>query len=451
MALPTTRPTDEPDWGSDTVGGADFVAPPDAFQAAGWSFKDRPPYRSVNWAWQTFALWVTHFAHTASKLLTLEDATNLSPAVPTAAALSDGDTFILDESDRGGVGGEVAVAEIAGATVQSDVAVTGDEVIYNPNLPVAYERDGTGLIRTYADPAFPGGGANGLRADPNLVVAWRNGGSPNFVVWTRSTGVILFSATAPGTIHDIALGIGRIYVGFVRTGGVDLRAYDTAGATVWSYDHDGASGAGTEAVSALAVHGRYLYLHGSASGHASTATMRAIQASNGFDAAGEGGLGTSTLPGVWDSSVNSELDTESGGAHRLVTDGRILVGFDGTPIKVRGVLDGVVVATITPPVSGNELALDDEHIYHGAGPSPTFARIVAYGRRDSFAAVWAYDSPDGTATPRLASDGAALFGGFGATGILETTPRIRIAIRPRLWLRVDPAADVGIPYRRTAV
>ncbi len=180
--------------------------------------------------------------------------------------------------------------------------------------------------------------------------------------------------------------------------------------------------------------------------------MRAIQASNGFDAAGEGGLGTSTLPGVWDSSVNTELDTAA--IHtRLVTDGRILVGEDAaTTLKVRGVLDGVVVATITPPAFGGSLALDDDHIYHGVGGAgPPFARIIAYSRRDSFAAIWAYDSPAGTSVPALASDGAALFGAMGSAAVTERSPRIRIANRPRLWQRVDPAVDVGIPYRRAVV
>ena len=430
----TTRPTDTPEWA--TTGTV--TEPAAAKQAAGWLFQDRPPFDWVNWAWSRFSLWASHVASTSSKV-SVEGAF----AVPATAPLAFGDSFIADENDLDAGAGEVAVADIVtpviGATSRT-VAAIGREVLYcngTTGVTTAHPRTGGAVIRTYT-PATAG--VSVMVADDDVVVVWRiTGGGGELECFDRATGASLFTFAHGAALLGVALGIDRVYLCGANPGaGEYVRALSIsgAGAVVWDFDH-GAQ------VEALAVYGSYVYLHGAASIHATTATMRAIQASNGFGATAEGGLGASTLPGVWDQVTAGTPGTRFG----LATDGRILATINGNDLVTRGCANGVAAVTLTGalPGSGKGVLLDDEFVY---GFDSTFD-LMAYSRMDNLAAAWRYVPPSGVFSG-LSSDGGAVFVA-NSTASPEATPRLRRGNRPRLWWRVDPATYAGSPYRRGVI
>jgi hypothetical protein len=367
-------------------------------------------------------------------------------SVPVFAPLVVGDTFVGEEYDGATIPGEVVLGNVAPAVFvharAADVVSLAREVLYldfgpAQNFVYAFARDGSSVapIRTYTPASL---GQTNFTANDTHVVVWQV--TPSITgdveVFDRATGASLGTFAHGAEVKRCTLGTDgdTVFVCGVNTGAFDVRSLSIAGSLSlnWSYDHLGAVIA-FQSVQGVVQFGRYLYLRGSTSSHASLATMRAIEAATGDDLTGEGG-GVSTLPNVWNSTLasNGPIDT----------DGKIVVTATTNALAVVNVFDGSTIATLTRAVAVTGVGIDDDLIYAGQLDTD----LIAYSRKDGFVPVWMYRAPAGNIGPKFSVDGGAVFVANSGGGAGEQTPRIsRGNTSPRLWRRVDPATDIGLP------
>ena len=431
----TTRPTDTPDW-------ADAPAPPSAgitkpgtgLRTIGWADFTTPPAAFVNWAWNDFATWAAHMASVSSSFPTLEDAAR----APATAPLIVGDSCLIDEDDQDLPGATVLATldsnivladriDTAGEFVALQAAVTG-----SPGLWHLFDRDGSGVIQSF-DPTNANTNTVRILADGDEFVAVYDDGTTTTVEMFEPdvsgqyvSKWVVTPLTATRIALDIAWDSNRVYIVGDEPGGELIALTRSTGATQYTYDH---SGAGVAQLRSVATNGRLVFVAGEASGSGSGATLRGIVAADGFDAAGEGGLGTNALL-AWDA-VQASL-TAIGGV--MATDGRRLyVGRGGQDFEARGCGDGVIVQTKAARTSVASVMVDQDYVIVMDG-----TETVAWDKID-LAEAWR-----GAGTGFAATDGAAIF----------TRDGKRLArgnMRPTMFRRVDPTAEPWLPLRQLLV
>lgn len=420
MARPTIP---VPNWAD---GGSAVKTPiPDASKrAVGWLFQDPPPFNFLNWFWNALFQWVFHLSLSSSKFDTLHAAVN---------ALAVGDTAIVDEWDGANFPGETLI-NVVTATVPQEVSVSGRSVAYNDGGGIKLV-DRADLTTDLNAAAFATTIAfNRVITDGVFVIIAGSGGVEAFD--HDAGGAPLWTHVHGATVNDIAMDGTHVYlVGDSGTGAHHARALLlSTGAIVWSYDHD----ANLEAV---ATTGRQVFVAGAASGHASGATMRALDAADGFDVADEGGTGLSGTFMTWDL-VDANGPTVRG---QLAADrrGLLVVGMSGgtNRIQIRDAATGASIRFLDNPGSA-QVEVDQRFVYGIDAVTPFLSRIIAWDKATG-ARVWVSGTEEDWNAVR--SDGAAVF----ITAAL-TIQKVARGNRARIWRRVDPADDY-LPARQLIV
>jgi hypothetical protein len=428
----TTRPTDTPRWGTIPSGGSQVIEPPDGLQDRGWLAFNKPPAAFVNWAWNRFGDWVAHFASTASRFPTLQGAAN----APATAPLVVGDSCLIDEDD-GGIPGALVTATIDSVlTVAIIDADAGSDGILYAGIDGGglrrirlNERDGSGLIREYVATNAITNITKVLYDGVDVIASYDDGIVATVESWDAATGVsnwVVTPVVGVVTIEDMAWDDSQIYITSALAAG-ELKALSRAtGATNYTFDHGAA-------LRSIATNGVLVFVQGPASAHASGATLRGIVAVNGFDATGEGGLGTDAFL-AWDIvEVTPNITTKA-----LATNNRTLYTHNGAglgTLHARGCSNGVSVVSVTPSVSPVYIRVDQDNVYL-TGTSLLFAYD-----KTSLAEIWRLDPV--TPNNSIATDGAALF--------FQNDNRARGNQRPTAFRRLDPSAEKQLLLRQLLV
>jgi len=427
----TTRPTTEPpNWANG--GSAVRTPPPSASkQLTGWLFKEPVPFNFLNWWWYSAWTWLTHFATSSSKRLSLHDAVE---------NMAVGDTVIVDEYDADHFRGEQLIGIASGGASWLHVDVSGDGVFYFDSTGPLIGVKRSDLTTQYATAPY---------AAPTAAVARVLCDGEHLAI-TNGTEIKLYDAQAGGavlwtydhgaTVNDIAMDGTHVYLVGDTSGGIELRAISIAtGLAVWSYDHDGN-------LEAVATNGRQVFISGAASAHGSGAHMRAVIAATGADLANEGGLGLDASGMSWDV-VDANRPAHAQG---LATDGSGLLvcglSAGAQRVQTRSVVDGSSIATgFTTASAIPRVTIDDRGIY-ATDTTGTPKGIIAL-ERDTLALAWKGETdglPFGVAT-----DGAAVFACYTSTVAVQLE-KIARGNRARLWRRVDPGDDY-LPCRQLIV
>jgi len=439
--MSTTRPTDLPTWASAPVNPADDVKePPASKQAGGWLFEEPPPYNFVNWFWNRVASWAQHFSATASRFEQPEDAVENAGPVLAGAVFPVGGTCLV-KGDEDNIPGATHTADAAalgasGGTVaasgRSFAVQFGDPDAGGAGDIEVFRRDGTG---TKISTILAAATRTPRLLNDGVHVAWADGNSIRLNNHDNGTSVYSV-ALAPGAINDIAWTHDRIYVVGTFASG-QLKAINRlTGATIWSYDHNAD-------LHSVAVYGNQVFVAGDASGHGSGATIRSVRASDGFDNAGEGGLGTDALQ--WDAVQGTPSTLQ----HMLAADGRGLYVGQGQEVDVRGLADGLVVDSITTPFTDDVRSVNIDHERLVVGTSNRTTGGGGSGAlhvfdRDTLAQVWRYrDGAGDTRIHDTATDGHALFVAQ-EIGLANTLPRLYRGTRTGWWQRVDPSTSAAL-------
>jgi hypothetical protein len=350
------------------------------------------------------------------------------------------------ENDTSTEPGSLVTAVDTGIDILA-VDVDGQYVFYAEQgatncFAVLRDLSNTGAPTVTYNPTFVGN--NQAIASNGKYVALAYG---NFVeVFNRDTGVSIWSLNNLSAVHDIAIdGENLYFVCDAGGAGNEAEAYTlAAGAAVWTYAHG-------QHLYSVATDGKRVYVSGVAVPAGSLASLRALVASNGFDAANEGGTGLDTTGVAWDA-IQATIITAG---RKLTTDGRglwiVYPVAAASEIERRACGDGAVTATATAANSVTGIAHDHEFVYviiNSAIPN----EVRAYDR-NALDLVWSYYNPHGATdlTVCVASDGARVF--FGAadvTGAAVTIGRLVRGNRPSLWRRTNPD-DNFMPMRQLII
>lgn len=427
--MSTTRPTDIPDWASAPPSPADDIKEPGASkQALGWVFQEPPPYNLTNWFWNRVAQWAQHVADVSSRFETPEAAIEATAGAPFPV---DGTCIV--KGDEAFIPGAVHTVDAGGLGASAQViAVTGRSIVVQFGDPdggpgtgdiKVFRRDGSGTeISTIA---LASASTPRILSD-GVHVAFPTSSSINLHLHDLGTNVYTLSLGA-GTINDIAWDDDQIYVVSDFLGG-QLRAIDRAtGVINWSFDHNAV-------LQSVAVHGDRVFVAGTASAHASGATLRSVRASDGFDATGEGGNGTDALQ--WDF-VQGTLTTLP---RCLAADGRGLYVGQGAFVTLRSPATGGGLGTIGSFAQDiRSIDIDHEKVFIS-----TSDRVFGGGGtgglhvldRDTLVESWTYIDPTIERVHNTASDGHAVFVAQEiSTNVL---PRLYRGTRTGWWQRIDP-------------
>jgi len=403
-------------------GGASVSQPPEPSRSSG--FPSTIPLLAawLNWCFNTVGEWIAYFEGRVEQYDTLEEL---------VAAVTVGDSAELVEYDFGSLPG-TSLATIAAGAAVVDIACDGRYVyVATATTLKRYNRTGGTLVTTYTKTNAG-----------NIVRVVTNGDA---VAIAYSTYVECFNAAGTSrwvidhgaTVHDVAIDSARVYMAGARDGsnrGVRGLALAT-GVTNWSYVHDTI---GTAALFSIATDGRVVYVAGAATGNASLANLRALNASDGRDATGE--TGPADTAGLSWNAVSATAVSTTGVL--AVDDTRLYIGYQSaSTIEARSKLTGAVLSTVTPPssIAARRLSVDQDMLIVGGGVTGDAA--LALSKAD-LSTMWRFVSVGGA---YVATDGAAL---FAATS--STVHRVARGNRSSRWVRVDPADD-GLPYRWLAI
>ena len=447
----TTRPTDIPVWATSGT----ITEPSSGQQAAGFLLQDFPPFQWVNWFWNRTALWAAHFAGAASKFATLEDAASATQA--GGALLNSGDTFILDEQQDSSVRfGETTHTANPGS-MQNIIVANGRAVLLASGTVAevyAYSRDLSTLIRTFSDASVTLT-YDAIASDGEIVVGVSAGSK--IVVWNYHTGATLWTATASstGNLEDIAIGADLLYFAYSfdgSGGNGGVLAYNRAAPATqaWDFDHAGSSAGGVWSIS---YNGQYVFLIGDATGSASGATFRAINAVNGRDLTNEGGLGTE--PDAWNSTLNHG---HGAGGRYLLSDLHHVYINDVNSGNIRryGAVAGPALGAFntdytsivagTPNAVPRALAIDNDYLWAACEDTSSsngfLVGICKYSMRPSV--INQLGSKD---VFYCDTDGHAVYMASNRSG--AQFERIERGTLPGLWRFSDPSDTPRLPMRQS--
>lgn len=437
MAFPT-------DWNpphyADGAGAGTTTFPGDTRLSHGHDPADPLPAESWNWYIQTIAEWLE--AVKGSQVFTAPD-TAIAAMVDSVTGLPIYECCVVDEHDLDHEPGTIHTDTNTGQSVLS-VACSGSFVAFAElaqGAGYAVERDTTTAVATYTLTQ----GAATFDVYSRIIT---NG---TYTVVCHHTYVECFDALTGvqawfydhgAQVYDIAMDGTRVYL-VGEDGGAGFRHVEavtlSTGVQAWFYRHTATGG---DQVNAVATNGKQVFIAGNASSYGSGATLRALVASNGYDAANEGGTGADTTGVAWDD-VQA---TEQGYGMVLATDGESLwCGYDATAarqVERRGCADGSILAD-AEIAGGNVvcLAVDQRYLYttNTAADDGT----VCFDKR-TLSRVWRWLDPAGGGVNAVSSDGFAVFIGCDtAARRLTRLYRGNRATRCRLC---DPSDDF-LPLR----
>lgn len=426
----SVRPTDPvPNWADSGT----RTTPSTPERDSGFAVLDIPPFDWVNWFWGVIADWVSHLATSASKFASLHDA---------VTALAIGDTGIIDEHDGASFPG-ASLITVALANTATGIDVSGRSVSYIDGAPGTLKLVERSDLTTDVNAAAFTVTAGVLRrtlTDGKYVAVIT--GNRVELFDHDAGGAALWSYDHGAAVNDIAMDGTNVYlVGAAGTGTHHARAIVIAtGLSAWDYDHGGV-------LQAVATDGRRVFIAGAASAFGSGATMRALNASNGFDAANEGGTGLDTAGIAWDLVDANGPSTFA----QLAVDGRglLVVGMSaGTNrIQLRAVANAASLGFLDlTGANVPRVAVDQRFVYAIDLVAYVNARVIAWEKRTGARAWISGDDQDFN---QVASDGAALFASLASTATFELAKLAR-GNRARVWRRVDVADDY-LPARQLIV
>jgi hypothetical protein len=346
---------------------------------------------------------------------------------------------LVDEHDLDQAPGTAHTTTDTAANVTS-VAVTGKSVVIMHTGVLgsitSRARDIVATAVTYTK-TMPAS-ANARVASNGQYVALAYG---NYVeLFDHDTGVSQWVYNHGALVQDVCMDGTRVYaVGLLGTG-LDMAVglAIVGGAKTWGYRHGAAS-----TLYSVATNGRQVFVAGTASSYGTAATMRAITAAAGNDAANEGGTALDTTGAAWDLTPNA-----IGSSERLATDGRCLYVIDSgaaAHLTVRGCADGVTLTSRNIAGLTTERSISvDQDLVAVAWTNALGQDIVSAFRVSDLARVWNWQ-PAAGALATVATDGCAVFAGYTSVGASLT--RIYRGNRAGIWRRVDPSNSY-LPMRQ---
>lgn len=418
MSRPTTSP---PTWA--TSGSATKTEPSVGRKTGGWKFKDIPPFDEWNWWMNLVGLWLTWLKDAYPVFVTPEDAWE---------NLGDGEVGYVDENDHGAQPGSLADL-FATNQPTSALAADGVSVFYSvsasPN-PRQVLRNATGtIVKTFTK--SNGGGVTKLVVAPGgyLYAAY----STHVDCWRVANGTLVWTHNSGGTVYDICYYAGKLFIAS-SSGAQQLVcvAYDT-GAPQWTYDH-GAT------LAAVGCRGNTVIVGGSPSAHASSATLRAININNGYDAAGEGGLGVDGGSQCWDIVTTDPVQSQGLWADR---HGIYVAQNGGNLLEKHDVVTGAATQSYTFPAAGDiqRVAGDHEYVYVAYADGGFLTGSIWCFEKVSLQPKWRLQDNNDPFID-VVSDGCAVWAAKSTTSAGdEAVRRIVRGNRPHLFRRSQGGAD----------
>ena len=413
MSKPATTPTHD-------TNGTLLTTPPAGILSDGYQPLDKPAAGWFNWLFYWVCQWIAWLDVRTSTYSLLETL---------IAGTAIGETAELVETDAtSSLPGSSISNFAAGGSVLS-LAVDGTYVyVARAAVVTRYTRAGVSTGVTYT-PTNAGTVVRVVTNGEVVVVAYGN-----YVEAFEITGASRWVVNHGAQVRDVCLTATFVYMVGAISANIHVRALGiSTGALSWSYRH---SAAGT--VWSVASDGRSVFIGGTASSYATGANVRALNASNGRDAAADPPAAVADTDGLaWDKVAATDIIS---GAALAVDDERLYLGYQAAvTIETRAKLTGEVLATVTPPstVTVVGLAIDQDFLIVGGSSDESFA----LAKRD-LSTAWRYN---GTGAAIVTSDGAAAWIAYGST-----VYRVARGNRVGRWLRVAPSG-VGHPYRWLAI
>lgn len=421
-----------------TGGGAAITEPLAPRKALGWvPAVDIPPAEHVNWLFNACYQWIDAVAGAAGYSALQTAITDLS----TITGVPIERTFVLDESDDDQIPGAIlAHAEVLGAA-GDPVAITGDGtrifVASAGSSDIAIINRATLATLATLTYTVPGD-VREMVTDGEVLALITDDATGPVEVLDIAGAASLWDDTHGGSVFGVALDASRVYVGGNDVAGVSVRAFVKAtGVSAWDYDH----GANVKQVAADGV--RVFVYSSTASSHASGATLRAVLASSGADAAGEGGIATDATGTAWDGFAS-----DVGAFNKMVCAAGWLAFTYTDVLEIRRGADGEIQATReiqdnTGAALGAICYLSGDHEQVSVsgldvgGQQWTFSYSVP-----DLALRWRHYLPVATATRTYGvpfADGSGVFVVSDASDTTYQIIRHARLNRPGIWKRITPS------------
>jgi hypothetical protein len=411
MSKPATLPTHD-------TNGTLLTTPPAGILADGYQPLDKPSAGWFNWLFYWVCQWLAWLDIRTSTYTLLETM---------VAGTAIGETAELAEADATSLPGSSISNYAAGGAVLSLAADGLYVYVARAAVVTRYTRAGASTGVTYT-PTNAGTVVRVVCNGEVVVVAYGN-----YVEAFEITGASRWVVNHGAQVRDVCLTATFAYMVGAISANIHVRALGIAtGALSWSYRH---SAAGT--VWSVASDGRSVFIASTASSYPTGANMRALNASNGRDAAADPPAAVADADGLaWDRVSATDVTS---GACLAVDDERLYVGYQtAVTVEARAKLTGEILATVTPPaivVVG--LAIDQDFLVVGGSANQSFGLA-----KKDLSTAWRYN---GTGAAIVTSDGAAAWIAYGST-----VYRVARGNRTGRWLRVAPSG-VGHPYRWLAI
>ena len=369
-----------------------------------------------------------------------------------ASALEVVDVWEKDELENGNMMASIdtmnSVTTIVGGAAEASnqkntLAVTGTSVIaagFGAVDPKRFNRDFRALLTTYAMVGAKTNGTRKIVTDGRQVAIIQD----TFCELFDIDGTHKWSHNHSAQILDVHMTPEHVYICGVTnaTPHSVVKIARSGGATAWGYDHDAD-------VAAIWADNEVVHFDGAASGSASGATFRIIDASDGKDLANEGGTGTS-LTGEATDVVQ---------AGNTLTKYKYIEASDGVLYRLRGAATNHVeehgrrleIAATIPTGSNrtmgvsqfNCVAVDQDYIYVGDGQS-----LLILDRRTLQMRHREKANPS-TTFYGVASDGQRVYTDNGLTTASVIQSRMRSNAYPHSFLKNDSEIDPSITTPRT--
>ena len=352
------------------------------------------------------------------------------------ANLDAGDTLVVFEDDNAtGPGVLVNSTEFSDG---SSVDASGDLVVASgaDADPIAFDRD-LQTVTTYT--RTNSGNCIVIRTDGVRTVL----GYDRFVeCFNATTGasvwVFDFDTGGGDFVRDLCIVAGFVYVvhdisgaGADADGSKQLHKLDLVdGSIAWSYAHSAAG-----PLRSVCCNGRQVFVSGDVSSFASNASLRSVNASNGFDVAGEGGVGTDLTGLTWDQNVGALVQSGV-----MDCDGHtIYLGrdeADTNQLEARSQADGETAWVYAHPDAtqfATHVSVDQEYVYVSYSDVTADGFLQAHWKQHGGVA-WRFGTPPLPVDRCVAavSDGCAVFGMWPGDVALRRLTRGNVPTRFRV-------------------
>jgi hypothetical protein len=410
-----------------TGGSAEITEPPDARKNVGFVSGDVPPHQYINWTWNILGELID----------ATQGSVNYSTLSSAVTALTDllGNpierTCIIDEYDLDQSPGTINTSIDTGTNTYC-LDVSGNAVVYIEDGAAAGYAKNRGLTSTLATyTKTNAGSATKIITDGKYTAIAYAG----YVELFTFAGVSSWVYNNTNTIIDICMDGTRLYL--VDSTGLAKAINLAAGTLTWSYNHGAA-------LYHCATNGKQVFIGGAVSSYASSATLRALVATNGYDEANEGGTGLDATDVAWNKTPTLSLGIVVPSLYqKIVCDGRNLYIFDVSTntLEVRSCANGNVSVSRSLSDYVLRMAVDQDFLV----VSNDADQVITFDKK-TLNPIWLWKNT--VDTWAVASDGAAVFAA-SLTGT-RTITRLYRGNRSGIWRRAD-LADNYLPYRQLII